>query len=449
MRRQRRSRPRSLVVVLMTITFLGWTLGDEPPIVLLDTPLTPKTAHQCFQEAQTLCETDGGKLWGISLCGPILLADPNTRAVIASQADREGLLSEQDGVFVGTLPPEEPIAGTATKWAGVTWVMLPWPLPEEKRERLHMLAHEMFHRVQSELGLSAGNAANRHLDTRDGRIWLQLEWRALQAALKASDLERRQAVADALTFRAYRRSLFPEAAREEHAMETLEGLAEYTGVRLSAESEQGAVKRALKNFELAKSWPTYTGSFAYVSGAAYGLLLDGAKPNWRKGLSAAVDLGDLLAGALNIALPRDLEAAAAERSAAYDAEQLIAAEAEREKASQRRLARYRKRFVTGPVLIIPIHSMQFQFDPRDIQPLDDLGRVYPKMKMSDAWGILSVDSGGALIAADWSQVTVPAPSDTSARPLSGDGWTLELKQGWRLVPGKRMGDYIVKRPSDE
>jgi len=435
--------------LLIAIAASATVAADEPPLALLDAPLTPPIARQCFHEARTLCEADGGELWGISLCGPILFADPNTRAVIASHVDREGRLTEQDGVYVGTLPPEEPIAGTATRWAGVTWVMLPWPLPEEKRERLHMLAHEMFHRVQPKLGLSAGNMANSHLDTRDGRIWLQLEWRALQAALKASDLERRQAVADALTFRAYRRSVFPEAAREERAMETLEGLAEYTGVRLSADSGKGAVKRALKNFELAKSWPTYTGSFAYVSGAAYGLLLDDANPDWRKGLAGEVAFGDLLADALSIVVPSDLKAAAGKRSARYDAEQLIAAETEREAASRGRLAQYRKRLVTGPILIVPIHSMHFQFDPRDIQPLDDLGRVYPKMRMSDAWGILKVDSGGALIAADWSKVSVPAPSDTSARPLTGDGWTLELKPGWRLAPGKRVGDYIVKRPSDE
>jgi hypothetical protein len=144
-----------------------------------------------------------------------------------------------------------------------------------------------------------------------------------------------------------------------------------------------------------------------------------------------------------------VKAAAVERSAAYDAEGLVVAEKEREAAGQRRLARHRERFVTGPVLIIPIHSMQFQFDPRDIQPLDDLGRVYPKMRMSDAWGILTVESGGALIAADWSKVTVPAPGKTSARPLAGDGWTLDLKDGWGLVPGKRAGDYVVKYSSKE
>jgi len=66
------------------------------------------------------------------------------------------------------------------------------------------------------------------------------------------------------------------------------------------------------------------------------------------------------------------------------------------------------------------------------------------MKMSDAWGILDV-TGGALIAGDWSKVVVPAPRDPNARPLAGDGWTLELNAGWELRAGERTGGYIIKR----
>ncbi|MFQ5807056.1 MAG: hypothetical protein ACE5I3_11470, partial [Phycisphaerae bacterium] len=434
---------RGMAVLVAGAAFLTGSATEESEIELLDAALTPKIARQCFQEAQQLCEKDAGRLWGVTLCGPILFADPKTHAVIANQADREGLLTQQDGVFVGTLPPEETIAATAKDWAGITWVMLPWPLPKEKRERMLTLAHEMFHRVQpklglsaTEIGLSATDGTTTHLDTRDGRLWLQLEWRALQAALKHSDRERRRAITDALTFRAYRRSLFPNAAAGERADETAEGLAEYTGVRLSADSDSAAIERALRNFERAKGWPTLTRSFAYVSGPAYGLLLDRAKADWRTDLSASDDLGALLQQALSVALPQELRTAAKERAGAYEAEELIAAEAAREMAKRDRLATYRQRFLTGPVLIIPIHSMQFQFDPRDIQPLDDLGKVYPKMKMSDAWGILDV-TGGALIANDWSKVVVPAPSDPTARPLAGDGWTLELNADWEAGAGKR------------
>ena len=122
---------RTGVLFAVGAALLAGAAADEPEIELLDTPLTPKIARQCFQEAREVCAKDGGRLWGISLCGPILLADPETRAVIASQADRDGLLTPQDGVFVGKLPREETIAGTVKDWAGVTWVMLPWPLPIE------------------------------------------------------------------------------------------------------------------------------------------------------------------------------------------------------------------------------------------------------------------------------------------------------------------------------
>lgn len=448
MRFGRQSPLRSLVLFVMATTWCGVAPADEPAIELLDVPLTPKIARQCFEEARSLAEKDGGELWGVKLTAPLLFVDPETRAIITSQADGQGRLTPKDGVFVGTLPADETIAGTAKHWAGVTWVMLPWPLPKERCERLHMFAHETWHCFQHQLGLPPHGPANRHLDTRDGRIWLRLEWRALQAALETSGKKRHQAVADALTFRAHRRSLFPDAAAEERALEMHEGLAEYTGVRLSRDSDQAAAARAIKNVKLSRGFPTLVFSFAYVSGPLYGLLLDDAKPDWRKGLTPEHDLGRMLADALSISPPDDLPAAAQKRAGDYDADKLILAETKRENNRQQRLGSDRHRFVEGPLLILPVVSMDFQFDPRDVHPLDDLGKVYPKMKITDAWGILEV-TGGALIAADWSRVIVPAPSDTTARPLKGDGWKLQLKEGWELRVAERKGDYIVKRASDE
>src|SRR5215207_9473911 len=64
------------------------------------------TAGRYFAEARALCGRDGGRLWGRSLCGPMMFADPTTRAVMASEADREGVLKRSGEVFVGTLPPD-------------------------------------------------------------------------------------------------------------------------------------------------------------------------------------------------------------------------------------------------------------------------------------------------------------------------------------------------------
>lgn len=46
-------------------------------------------ANIYFQEATEICARDGGKLWGISLCGPMLFVDPATREVVANQPDSQ------------------------------------------------------------------------------------------------------------------------------------------------------------------------------------------------------------------------------------------------------------------------------------------------------------------------------------------------------------------------
>jgi hypothetical protein len=187
----------------------------------------------------------------------------------------------------------------------------------------------------------------------------------------------------------------------------------------------------------------YCRSFAYASGPAYGLLLDETAPGWRKALKASDDFGTLLALSLSLHLPSDLERVAEERANSYDADRLRAAEGAREAARQRRLAEYRTRLVDGPVLVILLQKMNLQFDPNNLQPLGELGTVYPAMHVTDLWGILTV-TGGALLSPQWTELRVPAPHDPRSRPLQGDGWTLVPQEGWALAPGRRAGDYVLK-----
>src|SRR5205807_8042474 len=177
-------------------------------------PIDTTLAYQYFQEAQALCSRDSGKLWGVSLCGPMLFVDRKTRTVVANQADKEGILTKSGNVFVGELPAKVNIANTAIDWAGVKWTMVIFPLPEDKIRRANLMAHEMWHRVHNDIGFPSSGAANNHLDSRDGRMWLQLEWRALAAALMSRGKQRHQAIADALLFSRYRSAVFRSAASE-------------------------------------------------------------------------------------------------------------------------------------------------------------------------------------------------------------------------------------------
>jgi hypothetical protein len=84
-------------------------------------------------------------------------------------------------------------------------------------DRQRILLHGLFHRIQGELGFAVSNGFNEHLDTLEGRVWMQLEWRALRRALDSIGSDRAEAIADALAFRRERHPLFPGAADNEPA----------------------------------------------------------------------------------------------------------------------------------------------------------------------------------------------------------------------------------------
>jgi hypothetical protein len=400
-----------------------------------------KLAAQYFREARAACEKDAGELWGVSLCGPILLVEPGTRKIFANQADPEGILKSQSNLYTGILPQEINVANTSVVWAGIKWTMLIWPLPDGSTVRLKLMLHESFHRIQEELGFPMNAPSNAHLDTAEGRAWMRLEWAALLFALSKQDAERSKAIADALTFRAYRRSLFPESAIEERMLEMNEGLAEYTGVRLSGAAPNELAIAGLRSAQTADS---FVRSFAYATGPAYGVLLDQTDRFWRRNLKVDQDLSELLRMGIENNFPDRTGATALAVAQSYDGNNILAEEQERWKIREQQIALLEQKLVQGPVLVLPLQKMNIQFDPGRVFPLRDHGTVYYEARITDEWGVLNAPFG-ALIDPKWSTVRVPAPRDPLKRPVEGDGFLLDLASGWRLEPSDRAGDYIVKR----
>jgi hypothetical protein len=423
------------LIVLLAATAALEAPGRSPGLDL-------DLARQYFREAQDLCRRDNGRLWGIPLDGPMMFVHPQTRMIAANEADREGRLTREGDVYVGRLPEMQSIANTAVSWAGVNWTMLVWPLPDDPRERAALMMHESWHRIQAEIGFPPSLSTNDHLDTLEGRVWLQLEWNALLEALALEGGGRRQAAGDALIFRAHRRSLFPGAAEEERLMEMHEGLAEYTGVKLCGLPDGGLAGLLEGRLSSVRARPSFVRSFAYWSGPAYGLLLDGLKAGWRSELAAGDDLGDLLRKALAAEFPEDVSGEAESRAARYGSQEVRKAEEEREAGRRKRAEEFRAFLVDGPILVIPLQKMNMQFNPSQVFPLEGHGAVYPTMRITDHWGILEV-SGGALLSPDWKFVRVSAPEDLDGRPLRGRGWTLELNPGWTVAPGGRVGDLMI------
>ena len=412
------------------------------------TSIDTKLAAQYFRQLKQTSDRDGGKTWGVALYGPLMFVDARSGNVVANQADVEHKLTPQDGVFVGTLPREINPANTAFDWAGVHWTMVLWPVSEFRQARERLLLHECFHRLQEKLGLPARDAVNAHLDTLNGRIWIQMEWRALERALRESGPARKAAIADALLFRAYRRSLFADSAGNENALELNEGLSEYTGVKLSSADVGETAVRANLILRQARNNPTFARSFAYVSGPAYGVLLDLSGRPWRTGLSPKADLGVLLQQQFGLRV-RASDAAARAAVSRYEGEEIITVETQQDERRKQQIAEARKKFFDGPILLLPLSAdVSYTFNPNNVIGIDAGNTVYPAMRMVDEWGVLTVTNGAMLERGATGFLTrarVTAPSDVSARPLKGEGWSLELATGWELVPGERSGDLVLRK----
>jgi hypothetical protein len=430
------------VVVPMRFALLMFICASASAAPPAPSPIDLVQAKAAFAEAEAVSNKEGGRLWGKKLYGSLFFVDPQTRAVVANEPDLDGVLHATDGVYVGTLPQEIIVSNAPIEWQGKRWTMLMWPtIPTDTIDRRIIFAHELFHRIQPELGLMAPDSLNLQLDTPEGRLWLQLEWRALAAALLEQGPAQTQAIRDALAFRSHRHELFAGSAQTEASLEIAEGVPEYTGTIAGEADRDSARWRAVGKLTDPDQSTTFVRSFAYTSGPPYGLLLDQRLPGWRTKLSTKSDLSTLLASTL----PPHAAVSAETRASLYGAVVIRIAEAERAQKAEAAKARYRARLIEGPTLLLPGgRKFAFSFNPSTLVSLGDANTVYPTFHANAEWGTLDV-TDGVLIPTDFSRATVAAPKDTQGPHLEGPGWTLELSAGWSVVPGARDGSYTVAK----
>jgi hypothetical protein len=397
---------------------------------------------RAFQEA---CRDDAGRLWGVSLCGPLIVVDGRTGLAVATVEPPEGTFTEEGGRWVGHVPEGMQVANTAREWGGKLWSTVRLPFPDDPYLRDKLVAHEAFHRVQGELGLHARDAINGHLDEEDGRYLLRLELRALTTALAQAGASADTAARDAVLFRAERYRRYPGADTLEAMLEMQEGLPEYTGARLALRegTDTAAVLwAATTEFQ---SRPTYVRALGYGTGPLLGLLLDRVRPDWRRGVATQGFAGQL-PDALGWRAPADPAAAVVAAATRYGGAELRAAEHTRATARATQLAVYRRELLEGPALILRAEQLFRSFNPNTLVAMGEAGTVYPTATFSADWGVLKVESGGALLRPSNREVRVSAVGLTreGEGKLVGQGWTLELKPGWRAVAGERAGDLEVQ-----
>ena len=190
-----------------------------------------------FNDIKTICDKDNGELWGVNLYAPILCID-NNRDLWSNQKDLQGQLQTCGKVFIGKYPLNKNIANSTINVFGQKWVMIKLPIPTDTIDRNILFCHEMFHYWQDSIGHIPRIYNNVHMDTKDARVLLKLEWNAFISACKTTDSSLRKiAICDGLTFRMQRQQEFGKYYSDETAFEIHEGLAQYTGIKLSVSSD--------------------------------------------------------------------------------------------------------------------------------------------------------------------------------------------------------------------
>ena len=98
--------------VTRTVAVLYLVAGFARPAVA---QVDQQRAQEFFKEAQALCERDGGRLWGVSICAPMVIFDRRTQTIATSQPAPEGPRPQVLG-----------IVNAPIEWGGATWGAYMW-----------------------------------------------------------------------------------------------------------------------------------------------------------------------------------------------------------------------------------------------------------------------------------------------------------------------------------
>ncbi|TWI95552.1 hypothetical protein JN11_04291 [Mucilaginibacter frigoritolerans] len=390
-----------------------------------------KLAASYFKEAETASQ--GQHVWNKKVYGPMMFVEPRTRITYANIPDSAGILKPDGEIYRGVLPETVMIANTSINWEGKMWSVMLWPLLADRDERVNLMIHESFHRIQAELGLPERSPTVDHLSTFYGRIYFLLELQALKAALLKPVDQRNADLTNALLFRQKRRELFPSTFKNEQILEMSEGLAEYTGVILGRPKDH--IRQHLYDqIDTAGNRKSFIRSCAYITGPVYGYLIFEKSPYWTLKVDSNSDFPELISQYYHLKpakTPDEQTIARLEKK--YNGDVIIKSETLKEQKRLQLVNQYVDLFTKEPVLTIKLIKMGISFNPNNLFDLGEYGTVYPTAEIKDTWGELTVSATGMLMK-DWQIVYLPmskAP-DINGNTIEGEGWKISLNTGWKF-----------------
>ena len=426
-------------IILFTLVILT-NCKSEKGIIYF----TPQKAASYFNSIEELCNNDNGKVWGKNLYGPLMFVDRQSRRIYANLPDNEGFLKYKDGIYTGLYSKELIIGNTGKDFGGVIFAIVPIP-PEEDAYRIETRAiTKLFKCFQNTRDLKSQIIDTRHINEKNARLWLKLEWKALANAISKSGEERKLSLRDALIFRGARRELYSEFQCDENKTEVFEGLANFTSVLMCTKSDEELKSKLLEQINIVYGFSSYAFSFGTLNGALYSYFLHDKGFDFLTFSDIDSDLGNITRNIYEIELPEICRDVAGSIALNYDIDAIYREEDQRLIDIKERINNQVSTFIEKPVVYVELESPYFGFEPEDVHPLDTLGTLYTTLRVSDNWGKLTIDLGGGLVANNLRYLRITAKNiKDSKTQITGDGWVLLLNRDWKLE--KVDQNYFIRR----
>ena len=410
-------------------------------------------------DAKVLLEKDNGRLWGKPIWNDSIIAI-DFDSSIYSLIKLPGSQTDNDTLHYKTMDSKSlAFVNTTQKYQGKEYATVMRNYLDDKSATV---IHELFHLLQMKSRKLNGDSIG-YLDQTDARILLRLEYQALKNALKAI-IEKRKTdevkncLKDAAIFRKIRQKHHAEYLSAELELETLEGLANYTGLVLS--SYENKYEKAIEEINSRENAKTYTRPFPYATGPAYGLIFDYLDIPWRNGLDKTYDFGAICQSMI---FSSDLTASRKELESAKKRNgfgEINRQEMAREKEQNRLIAYYTSLLVSKPVLKVAVADLEHYgrtFNMNGTLALKDKGMVYSSIKGRDRSGknfgnfataegksqlgragILSFEKNGQ------AYFVFPLPCKIEEKKIIGEFYEIQLNPGWKAIMQKDGNMEIIR-----
>ena len=424
-------------------------------------PVAEKAKEE-LSKAKKILESDNGKLWGEQIWNDRILALAADNSVYALTSFA-GSSQDSGGLFVAKLPANTfSFVNTTQNYDNQQYATV---REDYLSDNSATIIHELFHILQNKHRILNGTPID-YLDNYDARLWLRLEFQALRNCLNSIDKDKDKKqidnyLQDAIVFRKMRHKGNEEFLQRELELETLEGLANYTGHVLSTYPNK--YERAIKEINQRESLNSYTRMSVYATGFAYGVIFDYLKMNWKQGLDSVYHFEEIYEDEYlkhKLILNEQLVEQAKERNNFTEIHQQ---ETERKDIAESRISELRRQLVEEPTLSVKLvdPKLRMAYDANGTVMIDGAGMAYTTMiEVTDASGGNNFGSysfsaihnpvkiTGVLYTIDGIFV-FPLPFRQEGNKIIGETYEIILNEGWAVIKKNDKGDFEIVKEEEK